>query len=189
LFQRNYILLENLTSALLKKHYQLIAKVLFVCLGNICRSPLAEGVFGYRAKQAELSVETDSAGTAGWHSGDPPDARSIAVASAHGIHLEHKARRLELRDFNAFDYILAMDYANYYAILRESEKAPDSHAQIRMVMDFAPQAALKEVPDPYYGDIEGFEKVFNLLSVAIDGFILHLKDRAHVNQKPTSPVN
>ncbi|KZK84823.1 Low molecular weight protein-tyrosine-phosphatase YfkJ [Pseudovibrio sp. W64] len=136
-------------------------RVLFVCLGNICRSPLAEGVFRHHVKQAGLEeqIYVDSAGTANWHSGKKPDIRSIQTAQKHGVDIsKQEARQLVDEDFEKFHYIIAMDASNLANI---QSKAPYLHtANVRLLL----QDEQKDVPDPYYGANEGFDEVYDLVS-------------------------
>jgi protein-tyrosine phosphatase len=137
--------------------------VLFVCLGNICRSPLAEGVFRSLVSARELDdrFTIDSAGTGGWHVGQAPDPRSTDVAAAHGIDLTGSARRIEQADLDRFDVILAMDREN----LRHLERmaATGAHARIHLLRDFDSEGEGDEVPDPYYGGPDGFETVYQMV--------------------------
>lgn len=147
-------------------------RVLFVCLGNICRSPTAEGVFRRKLEAAGLTdlVAADSAGTAGYHIGAPPDRRSQAEAARRGTDLSKlKARQVRASDFAEFDLILAMDRVN----LRElKEKAPPSAmAELKLFLDFAPDLQTREVPDPYYGGPEGFAEVYDLCDAAAEGLL------------------
>lgn len=146
--------------------------VLFVCLGNICRSPTAEGVFRYLCEQAGVSsrVDIDSAGTGAWHVGHPPDVRAQAAALKRGIDLsQQRARAVSDADFEVFDYILAMDQANLQELLARS---PTKHAhKIQLYMEFAQDATVAEVPDPYYGEGDGFERVLDLVMDAGKGLI------------------
>ena len=138
-------------------------RILFVCLGNICRSPLGEGILRHRAAERGLShlVETASAGTGGWHRGEPPDRRSVAVARAHGIDISgQRARQLRAEDFDRYDLIFAMDRDNLRDIVRIAPH--DSMADIHLFMDFVSGAA-RNVPDPYYGDDRDFEQVFAMV--------------------------
>lgn len=138
-------------------------RILFVCLGNICRSPLGEGLLRHHARHRGLGhlVETASAGTGGWHHGDPPDRRSIAVAHANGIDISvQRARQLRAEDFNSYDLIFAMDRDNLRNIVRLAPH--DSSADIHLFMDFVGGTA-RDVPDPYYGDISDFEAVYAML--------------------------
>ncbi|MCO5230640.1 MAG: low molecular weight phosphotyrosine protein phosphatase [Chitinophagales bacterium] len=141
-------------------------KILMVCLGNICRSPLAEGILKVKIKQNQLQWEVDSAGTSGWHNGAPPDKRSIQVAQKHGIDITYQqSRKLRSIDYEEFDLIFAMDTQNYKDILglaREEEKK-----KIKMILNEVYPGANKSVPDPYWDD-NGFEKVYQMLDEACD---------------------
>ena len=146
--------------------------VLFVCLGNICRSPLAEGIFLSHARARRVSdlFDVDSCGTGGWHVGAPPDPRSIGVAAARSIVLNHLARRLDPpADFRRFSVILAMDRSNARDIAAAGETHGLVPPKIRLVLDRAgrqtPPHQL-DVPDPYYGGADGFERVFEMLDTA-----------------------
>ena len=154
-------------------------KILFVCLGNICRSPTAEGVFrAVAARDApDLTIEVDSAGTAGYHIGEPPDARTRQAASRRGYDLSAlRARIVEPRDFENFDLILAMDRENLGVL---HHRAP-AHARerVRLFLEFAPEATVTEVPDPYYGGPNGFEEVLDLVEAATHGLLQHLRQRS-----------
>jgi protein-tyrosine phosphatase len=157
-------------------------KVLFVCLGNICRSPLAEAIFKHKVSERGLdkAVEADSCGTSNYHIGDQPDPRTIANARQNGVAINHCGRQLSEEDFKMFDYILAMDKSNYQNILRLPISSAFS-SKIKMMRDFDP-VAKGEVPDPYYGGQKGFQEVFDILSRSMDGFIDHLmtKDLKHL---------
>jgi Protein-tyrosine-phosphatase len=142
---------------------QPLASVLFVCLGNICRSPLAEGVF--RATLADLphdaAIDVDSAGTGGWHAGEAPDRRSIEVARRFGIDISmQRARQVTANDFERFDLILAMDRSNEATL--KARAARNSHGRIHLFMEFALGRRV-DVPDPYYGGPDGFEAVYHML--------------------------
>ncbi|MHB1540158.1 MAG: low molecular weight protein-tyrosine-phosphatase [Steroidobacteraceae bacterium] len=145
-------------------------RILFVCLGNICRSPTAEGVF--RAISArelpELTLTVDSAGTAGYHVGEPPDPRTREAAARRGYDLSSlRARGVEPRDFETFDLILAMDRQNLRAL---QERAPTAaQDRLGLFLEYAPQLATREVPDPYYGAGQGFEHVLDLIEAASRG--------------------
>jgi protein-tyrosine phosphatase len=154
-------------------------RVLFVCLGNICRSPTAEGVFRHLlAHQApQLAVEVDSAGTADYHVGDAPDIRSQRAARQRGIDLSGlRARQVTTEDFANFDFILAMDRSN----LRELEaiRPPHSRAQVRLFLQYAPELGRLEVPDPYYTGANGFEDVLDLAAAASRGLLAALQNVA-----------
>ena len=147
--------------------------VLFVCLGNICRSPTAEAVFRARAEAAGLDVEIDSAGTGAWHAGTPPDRRAQAAGRERGYDLSSlRARQVKAGDFNRFDLILAMDEDNYETLHMHAPE--DARERIAMMMDFAPDHPLRSVPDPYYGGDDGFARVLDMLEEASDGLIDHL---------------
>ena len=154
-------------------------RILFVCLGNICRSPTAEGVLRALAAREppELVIEVDSAGTASYHLGQPPDPRTCAAAARRGYQLAAlRARAVESADFERFDLILAMDEENL-AVLRR--RAP-AHARerLRLFLEFAPESATREVPDPYYGGPNGFEEVLDLVEEASRGLLTYLRQRA-----------
>jgi len=153
-------------------------RVLFVCLGNICRSPTAEAVFrAVAAREApDLNIEIDSAGTAGYHIGEPPDARSQEAARRRGYDLSAlRARIVAAEDFEQFDFILAMDRENLDELQR---RAPVSaRERIRLFLEFAADGGVEEVPDPYYGGPNGFEEVLDLVEAASRGFLQHLATR------------
>jgi protein-tyrosine phosphatase len=154
-------------------------RILFVCLGNICRSPTAEGVFRDLVHTAApgLEVEIDSAGTAGYHIGTAPDPRSQSAALRRGIDISDlRARQITRGDFTEFDLILAMDRDN----LRDLEaKSPgDAHAKLHLFLDYAPQTGRTEVPDPYYGGAADFELVLDLCAAAARGLIAALQKGA-----------
>lgn len=137
--------------------------VLFVCLGNICRSPLAEGVFRHLARQAGLEDQfvIDSAGTGSWHVGEPPDGRSVGVAAANGVAVDGRARQVRRDDVARFDVIVAMDRDN----LRELRRLTDGrgHSHIHLLREFDPEGTGDEVPDPYFGGEDGFETVYRMV--------------------------
>ena len=154
-------------------------RVLFVCLGNICRSPTAEGVLRHlAAKEAPgLTLEIDSAGTADYHIGAPPDPRSQRAALRRGIDISGlRARQVAADDFARFDLILAMDEAN----LRELKamQPRDSRAALQLFLEYAPDLGLKDVPDPYYRDAAAFEEVLDLTTAASRGLLAALQERA-----------
>jgi protein-tyrosine phosphatase len=155
--------------------------ILFVCLGNICRSPTAEGVLrAVAAREApELMLQVDSAGTAAYHVGEPPDPRTRQAAARRGYDLNAlRARIVEPADFERFDLILAMDRENLRVLRR---RAPaDAHRRLRLFLEFAPEGAPEDVPDPYYGGPNGFEEVLDLVERATRGLIAHLRTRARV---------
>lgn len=147
-------------------------RLLFVCTGNICRSPTAEGVMHALVKQAGLAhaYEIDSAGTEGWHAGEAPDRRSQRHARRRGYDLRDlRARRVEPADFARFDWVLALD-AGHLATLQSRCSAP-LRGRLRLLMDFADGPRGREVPDPYYGGAEGFEEVLDLVEEACRGLL------------------
>ena len=154
-------------------------RILFVCLGNICRSPTAEAVLReLAAREApELTLEVDSAGTAEYHVGQPPDPRTRAAAARRGYDLSAlRARTVESIDFERFDLILAMDRDNLKALRR---RAPShAHERLRLFLEFSPDAAPEDVPDPYYGGPNGFEEVLDLVEAATRGLLKHLRQRS-----------
>jgi low molecular weight protein-tyrosine phosphatase len=157
----------------------LSCRVLFVCLGNICRSPTAEGVLRHLAAQAgpRLKIEIDSAGTADYHIGAPPDHRSRRAASRRGIDISGlRARQVTEDDFVRFDLILAMDREN----LRELEamKPANSRASLKLFLEYAPDLNLRDVPDPYYRDAGAFEEVLDLTTAASRGLLASLEEGA-----------
>ncbi|MBL1276440.1 MAG: low molecular weight phosphotyrosine protein phosphatase [Ectothiorhodospiraceae bacterium] len=153
-------------------------KVLFVCMGNICRSPTAEGVFAKQVKEANLSdhIEIDSAGTHAYHIGDAPDARSQKTALNRGIDLSRlKARRAVAADFDHYDYVLAMDRDNYQRL--EGLCPAGSEYKLQLFLSFAPNLEHDEVPDPYYGGSMGFERVLDMIEVASEGLLQEIQLR------------
>ena len=153
--------------------------VLFVCLGNICRSPTAEAVFRtLAAREApEIHLIVESAGTAEYHVGSAPDARAQAAARRRGYDMAgFRARMVERRDFERFDLVLAMDRSNWSALQRLAP--PAARERVRLFLEFAADAAVLEVPDPYYGGPNGFEEVLDLIEAASRGLLRHLQERA-----------
>jgi protein-tyrosine phosphatase len=148
--------------------------VLFVCLGNICRSPLAEGAFRAAALRAGLAVEIDSAGTGGWHIGDAPDPRAQAEAARHGVDISAlRARQVERADFTRFSHIFALDEANL-ADLRRLAPA-GAKAELMLLMDLLPDAAGTSVADPYYGGPEDFAQTWDEVSAAAEALVARLQ--------------
>jgi protein-tyrosine phosphatase len=150
-------------------------RILFVCMGNICRSPTAEAVMRalLHAEGLERTVAIDSAGTGGWHAGDPPDARAVAAARSRDVVVEGAARQVTAEDFDAFDLVLAMDRDNERELLA---RAPDdeARAKVRRLREFDPAAVAAgdlDVPDPYYGGRNGFEQVLDLIEAACRGLL------------------
>lgn len=154
-------------------------RLCFVCLGNICRSPTAEGVMRALVREAGLAgrIAIDSAGTGAWHAGEPADARARAAAGARGIELTSTARMFVRADLERFDYVLAMDRANLRA-LRELARGPEEHARIHLFRSFDPTASADaEVPDPYYGGPQGFDEVLDICERGCQGLLAHLRAR------------
>jgi protein-tyrosine phosphatase len=144
-------------------------KILMVCLGNICRSPLAEGILSSKGKH--LNIEVDSAGTAGYHVGKQPDIRSIEIANKYAIDLnQQRARQFSRADFDEFDVIYAMD-TNNYAHLISLASSETERNKIRMILNEINPNAYQSVPDPYYGGDNGFQDVYNMLDKACDKII------------------
>jgi len=150
--------------------------VLFVCLGNICRSPLAEGIFDHLVQEAGLDdrFDIDSAGTGAWHVGERPDARAAMVASKHGVELESRARQITDNDLDRFDYVIAMDRENLRNIERMAG-ATGSEAEVHLLREFDPAAEGDEVPDPYYGGASGFETVYEMVHRSCQTLLDRLK--------------
>jgi protein-tyrosine phosphatase len=154
-------------------------KILFVCLGNICRSPTAEGVLRHLAvmEAPGLGIKVDSAGTADYHTGAAPDVRSQRAALRRGIDISDlRARQVTRDDFARFDLILAMDRENLRAL--EAMRPKNSPARVALFLDYAPALNIPEVPDPYYGNTEDFEKVLDLTTAASRGLLARLQESA-----------
>jgi protein-tyrosine phosphatase len=153
-------------------------RILFVCMGNICRSPTAEGVMRRLLEDEGLDVEIDSAGTGGWHAGEPPDERATLAARRRGVTLEGAARQIRPDDFRRFDLLIALDRANLRELLAV---APDEDAaeKVRLLREFDPAAGAElDVPDPYYGGDRGFETVLDMVERACRGLIDELRAAA-----------
>lgn len=144
-------------------------KICFVCMGNICRSPLAANVFRHKAKQrgCEALFIVESAGTGGWHAGEAPDPRVRRVAAAHGVPMTGTARQIRVDDFAAFDWLFCMDDENREQLLAMG--APPE--KVRLLLACDPRAGCREVPDPYYGGADGFENVYKLVDSACDALL------------------
>lgn len=145
-----------------------------VCLGNICRSPLAEGILKSKLPKDQFFV--DSAGTSGYHNGNPPDIRSIQVAKKNGLNISNqKSRLFERYDFELFDHIFVMDQSNYNAVICQAQNDKDAQ-KVKLILNF-PGSKINEVPDPYYGGDHGFEYVYRLLDVACKYHSERLKNK------------
>lgn len=156
-----------------------IVKVLFVCMGNICRSPTAQGVFEHLVSRQQLAdfIYVDSAGSHDYHLGEAPDKRSQAAAKQRGIDLSsQRARRISADDFERFDYILAMDRANLAELMRIAK--PKQQARVQLFMHYASRWQIDEVPDPYYGGSSGFDRVLDMVEDAAEGLLEHIR-RSH----------
>lgn len=166
-------------------------RTLFVCLGNICRSPLAEGIYLHliRERGWEHRFHADSAGMGSWHCGEPPDPRALETASRRGIHLPSVCRQVARDDFEEFDLILAMDRSNRDALL--SLCPAPWRGKIRLMRDFDPETrpeAQPEVPDPYHGNAQGFDRVFDMLDRSCRALLARL-DEGHPERKPGRPAS
>jgi protein-tyrosine phosphatase len=140
--------------------------ILMVCLGNICRSPLAEGILAHKAQQQGLDWQIDSAGTGNWHAGNQPDSRSVKVAKQHGVDIsKQRARQFRQSDFQDFDLILVMDKSNYRNVTNLAQSEAEAK-KVQLILDYTDHQN-KEVPDPYHDD-NGFEHVYQLLDAATD---------------------
>lgn len=145
-------------------------KILMVCLGNICRSPLAEGILKHKLRERRLDWEVDSAGTGFWHTGEPPDPRSVSTARKYGLDISsQRARQLQAADLEKFDLILAMDGSNYQDILRLAN-GNRQEQKVEMILNYIEPGTNRNVPDPYWDD-NGFDKVFHMLTEACDKVI------------------
>jgi len=151
-------------------------KVLFVCMGNICRSPTAHAVFRQLVTEKGWDdwIEVDSAGTHAYHIGEMPDPRSMQVAQRRGIEMQDlRARKVDLGDLYEFDYVLAMDKDNYHNL--KNLGLPEHDKKIHLFLDFAPEVTETEVPDPYYGGPQGFDRVFDLVQQASEGLLAEIE--------------
>lgn len=143
-------------------------KVLMVCLGNICRSPLAEGILRHKFRKENIDGHVDSAGTAAYHAGERPDPRSMEIADRHGINIsDQRARKFVPEDFDRFDRIFAMDRSNHQNILSQARK-PSDRKKVDLILNMAYPGENMQVPDPYYGGGQGFQNVYKMLDLACD---------------------
>jgi protein-tyrosine phosphatase len=146
-------------------------KILMVCLGNICRSPMAEGILQHKINTQKLNFSVDSAGTSNFHVGDAPDKRAIQKMKSYKIDISHlRGRQFTVNDFNHFDLILAMDESNQQNILALARNENDKR-KVKLMLDYFPTSDLTSVPDPYYGGDDGFENVYQLLNEACNNLI------------------
>ena len=155
-----------------------MVKVLFVCMGNICRSPTAHGVFQKMVDNQSLGhlIEVDSAGTHAYHVGEAPDPRAQAVAQRRGVDLSPlRARKVKAADFEMFDYVLVMDDDNYQNL--DLICPPGREEKLSLFLDYAPTMREREVPDPYYGGESGFERVLDLIEAASEGLLAEIQSR------------
>mgnify|MGYP003639560130 CR=1 FL=1 len=155
-------------------------RLLFVCLGNICRSPSGENVMRHLVEQQDLSssFDLDSAGTAGWHTGNPPDSRMTNAAQARGIKMKGQARQVQSADFETYDWIFAMDRSNFDDLLEVRDQCKKPSARLILFCELCEEHDEDEVPDPYYGGPEGFEKVLDLLEDGCSHFLDHWKNHS-----------
>jgi len=154
-------------------------RICFVCLGNICRSPTAEAAMRRLVHAAELAaeIEIDSAGTGAWHVGEPPDTRARAAGKRRGLELRGRARKVVLEDFERFEYVIAMDRSNLND-LHQLAPNDDAKRKLELLRNYDPEAPRDaEVPDPYYGGGDGFERVIDICEAACRGLLQHIRDR------------
>lgn len=158
-----------------QSNFTIPTKILMVCLGNICRSPLAEGILRHKIHTSGLNAFVDSAGTAAYHVGEPPHKSSIKVAKEHHIDISaQRARHFNIRDFNDFDIIFVMDASNYKEILSMAT-SDEQRQKIRFLLNEVHPHSDEDVPDPWYGGYDGYQQVFKLLDNACSKVIEHLK--------------
>lgn len=150
-------------------------RILFVCLGNICRSPLAESVFRHLARErgVEDRFEIDSAGTSGYHAGDPPDSRTVQTARMRGVEVVGSSRQLSPEDLSRFDYIIVMDAENLANVKRVAARA-NASARVHRLREWDPEGAGGDVPDPYYGGVRGFDDVQDIVERSCEKLLDHL---------------
>lgn len=153
--------------------------ILMVCLGNICRSPMAHGLLEYKIKKEGLNWKVDSAGTSAYHQGEPPDSRAISCMKLHGISIQHQqSRPFTVEDFERFDLIFCMDKSNLRNVLALAINNIQA-AKVKLLLHEIPDELEEEVPDPYYGGIDGFESVYKLLDCATDWIIQNYSNMNH----------
>lgn len=170
----------------------MISKILFVCLGNICRSPLAEAIFKRQIDDRKLGhkYQADSCGTSGLHVGEKPDARTIRNARHHGLEIEHLGRQISATDLNSFDLILTMDRSNHQFVLDLARPVFGPKPEIKMIRSFDPEAlGAQDVPDPWYGKEEGFEEIYQILWRSCNSLIDNLESQKISKEKTTKVPN
>lgn len=150
-------------------------RILFVCLGNICRSPMAEGIFRHKALGMHLTVELDSCGTGGWHRGEAPDHRAQSCLSEHGIDISDlRARQFSVQDFERFDLIYTMDESNYMDIISLATNECQ-RAKVKLILEETHPGKNRSVPDPYFGGKEGFDEVYKMLDAVAEVVLLNIQ--------------
>jgi protein-tyrosine phosphatase len=155
-----------------------MVKVLFICLGNICRSPLAEAIFNHKIQKngLESKFKSDSCGTSDYHIGELPDDRTLKCALKYELPINHRARQINRVDLREFDYLIAMDHSNKRNVQSLLDQFKIQHEKLFLIREFHPESDSLEVPDPYYGGEDGFEKVYRILDESIEHFLQHLRE-------------
>lgn len=161
-----------------------MVRVLFVCLGNICRSPLAQAVMKKKIREAGLEneIRTDSCGTSDYHIGEQPDYRTVKNASRNAVEIDHRARQFCVNDLDDFHYILAMDNKNIQGI-RQLDEAEEYADKLYLMRDFDPEDLGADVPDPYFGGEEGFQHVYEIIERSVDNFLNYIIDQHNLDAK------